>query len=139
MSNIKLYSNRDSATSALRKMGIEQRDYNLFIFKVKDDKTKVECNFDLADAYLKNKHKFEKPLGSHKLKYIKAPKPPKEPKPPRKTLSGDVRRMIIEGRSNKEIWEEIKIDWKLDDTKKHYPTWYRCEMKRKGLLEGVAA
>ena len=136
MSNIKIYSNRDSATSALRKMGIEARDYNLFIFKVKDEPTKVECNFDLADAYLKNKHKFEKPLGSHKFKNVKPPKPPKEP---RKTLSGDVRKMILDGKSNQEIWALIKVEWKLDDTKKHYPTWYRCEMKRKGLLEEVAA
>lgn len=136
MSNIKIYGSRDSATSALRKMGIEARDYNLFIFKVKGDKTKVECNFDLADAYLKNKHKFEKPLGSHKFKNVK---PPKEPKPPRKTLSGDVRQMILDGKSNQEIWAIIKVEWKLTDAKKSYPTWYRCEMKRKGLLNEVAA
>ena len=44
----KTYTARDSATSALRKLGLQARDYNLFITKVGD---KFECKLGAAAAH----------------------------------------------------------------------------------------
>lgn len=52
----------------------------------------------------------------------------------RATVAGTVRKMVLAGKSNKQIWSVLKLNYKLDDTKKHYPAWYRAQMRRQGLL-----
>ncbi len=113
----KTYTARDSATSALRKLGLQARDYNLFITKVGD---KFECKLGAAAAHIES---------------LKNPKPVVEVKATKKTgISATARELILSGKTNQEVWEALKQQFNLDDSKKHYPTWYRCEMKRTGLL-----
>lgn len=117
----KTYASRDSATSALRKLGIQARDYDLFITKVDG---KFECKLGAAAEHLESL-KNPKP---------KAGKPAKTEKPKRAGISQLARDLILGGKTNQEVWDVLKQQFNLDDSKKHYPTWYRCEMKRKGLL-----
>lgn len=54
---------------------------------------------------------------------------------PGRTVSSVARDLIIAGRSNDEVWKALKQEFKLDSSKKHYPAWYRSEVKRKGLIK----
>lgn len=136
----KTYTARDSATSALRKLGLQARDYNLFITKVGD---KFECKLGAAAAHLeslKNPKPVEavKPVAAKEPKVAKAGRraadPVVEAKPKKLGISATARELILSGKTNQEVWEALKQQFNLDDSKKHYPTWYRCEMKRTGLL-----
>lgn len=122
----KTYASRDSATSALRKLGVQARDYDLFITKVDG---KFECKLGAAAEHLES-------LKNPKPKTIieAAVKASKTEKPKRAGVSQLARDLILAGRTNQEVWAVLKDSFNLDDSKKHYPTWYRCEMKRKGLL-----
>jgi hypothetical protein len=126
----KTYTARDSATSALRKIGIQARDYNLFITKVGD---KFECKLGAAAAHLESL-KNPKPVEAAKPAATKATKKAAEPKVKKAGISATARELILAGKTNQEVWEVLKQQFDLDDSKKHYPTWYRCEMKRTGLL-----
>jgi hypothetical protein len=46
------------------------------------------------------------------------------------TVSAVARALIRQGKSNEQVWETLKSQFKLDDSKKYYPTWYRSELKR---------
>jgi len=136
----KTYTARDSATSALRKLGLQARDYNLFITKVGD---KFECKLGAAAAHLeslKNPKPVEaaKPVAAKEPKVVKAGRravdPVVEAKPKKLGISATARELILSGKTNQEVWEALKQQFNLDDSKRHYPTWYRCEMKRTGLL-----
>lgn len=119
----KTYSRRDSATSALRKMGIDKKDYDKFITKVAGG---VLCELGSAQLHLNNaKPKSEK----SKEKAKKGGKKTSS----RRTVSSVIRGLIEDGLSNKEIWEKVKSEFKLDDAKRSYPAWYRSEMRRKDL------
>lgn len=122
----KTYATRDSATSALRKLGLQARDYNLFITKVGD---KFKCKLGAAAAHLESL-KNPKPVEAK----AKTTKKTTEPKAKKTGISATARELILSGKTNQEVWEALKQQFNLDDSKKHYPTWYRCEMKRKGLL-----
>jgi hypothetical protein len=130
----KIYAARDSATSALRKIGLQARDYNLFITKVGD---KFECKLGAAAAHLESL-KNPKPIEAKEPKVAKAGRrdtdPVVEVKPKKLGISATARELILSGKTNQEVWEALKQQFNLDDSKKHYPTWYRCEMKRTGLL-----
>jgi hypothetical protein len=136
----KTYTARDSATSALRKLGLQARDYNLFITKVGD---KFECKLGAAAAHLESL-KNTKPIEAAKPAVAKKPKVAKagrrdtdavvEAKVKKMGISATARELILSGKTNQEVWEALKQQFNLDDSKKHYPTWYRCEMKRTGLL-----
>lgn len=54
-----------------------------------------------------------------------------ESKKPSVSCASTARELIKAGKSNEEVWEVIKEKFKLDDSKRHYPSWYRSEMKRK--------
>ena len=122
----KTYTARDSATSVLRKMGIQVSDYNLFITKVGD---KFECKIGAAAAHLESL-KNPKPVETN----AKTTKKTVEPKAKKAGISVTAHELILSGKTNQEVWEVLKQQFNLDDSKKHYPTWYRCEMKRTGLL-----
>lgn len=132
----KTYTARDSATSALRKLGLQARDYNLFITKVGD---KFECKLGAAAAHLESL-KNPKPVAAAepKAKVVKAGRraadPVVEVKPKKMGISATARELILSGKTNQEVWEALKQQFNLDDSKKHYPAWYRCEMARAGLL-----
>lgn len=122
----RIYKTRDSATAVLRKMGIPACDYNAFIEVMSDGQ--FACHIARAEMHLESLK--NKPA---KTKATKAPAST-EAKPKRTGISATARALILAGKTNQEVWDVLKSSFNLDDSKKHYPTWYRCEMKRKGLL-----
>lgn len=135
---VKFFKTRDSATSLLRKLGIQSRDYNFFIEKMTGGR--FACQVAKAKAHLealKNPASVA-PAEEPKTKVAKAGRrttdPVVEAKPKKIGVSAVARDLILDGKTNQEVWAVLKQQFNLDDTKKHYPTWYRCEMKRKGQL-----
>lgn len=59
----------------------------------------------------------------------KAAKKTVERKQRAESLSAKIRALILEGKTNREIQTILN----LDSDKNHYPTWYRGEMRRKGI------
>lgn len=146
---VRFYKTRDSATSMLRKMGIQARDYNFFI-KVVSDGT-FACQVAKAEMYLASlKNPVMAEVGNPVPEAGQVPAAPKakrvgrrktdpvvqaeEPKAKRGGVSTVARELILAGKTNQEVWAILKETFSLDDSKKHYPSWYRCEMKRKGLI-----
>jgi len=137
---VKTYAARDSATSALRKLGLQARDYNLFITKVGD---KFECKLGAAAKHLEDlkapKTKVAKEVAA-KVVHVKSGRRGNDPevdvpvKVTREGISATARALISDGKTNAEVWEVLQTRFNLDRSKRHYPTWYRCEMKRTGLL-----
>lgn len=69
----------------------------------------------------------------------KAPKASK-PTEPKESISSVMRQLIIDGKTNQEVWDACKTRFALDDKKRGYPAWYRTELKNKGQLpEGSPA
>ena len=125
---VKFYARRDSATTVLRKMGIPARDYNAFIEVMSDGQ--FACHIARAEMHLKSL-KNPKPA---ETKAAKATRPAAAAETKRTGISAAARALILAGKTNQEVWAELKQQFNLDDSKKHYPTWYRCELKRKGQL-----
>lgn len=124
---VKIFKTRDSATSLLRKLGIQARDYDFFIEKMTDGR--IACKVAMAEMHLeslKNPQPKSKPAAAKS----DAIKPAKK----REGISQTARDLILAGKTNEEVWEVLQQTFNLDRSKRHYPTWYRCEMKRKGLL-----
>lgn len=77
-------------------------------------------------------------------KAVSAKKAPTKPEgvPPvaaqkgqKETVAEATRRMLLEGKSNIEIWEELLKQFPtIDEKKKQFPAWYRFDMKKKGQL-----
>lgn len=105
----KTFARRDSATALLRKMGIDKAKYGKFITEA-DGKFTVDVK--AAEKSLK------KPAA-------KAKKP---------TVSSVAREAILKGKANDAVFKLLQEQFKLDDSKKHYPAWYRSELRRKGLI-----
>ncbi len=124
---VKFYARRDSATTVLRKMGIPACDYNAFIEVMSDGR--FACHIARAEMHLESL-KNPKPA---ETKAAKAARPAAETK--RAGISQLARALILAGKTNQEVWAIIKEAFDLDDSKKHYPSWYRCELKRKGDLK----
>ena len=129
---VKFYARRDSATTVLRKMGVHARDYNAFIEVMSDGQ--FACHIARAEMHLESL-KNPKPVETKVAKAgRRAEDPAVEAKSKRTGISATARALILAGKTNQEVWAELKQQFDLDDSKKHYPTWYRCEMKRKGQL-----
>ena len=131
----KTYARRDSATSALRKIGVQARDYDFFI--TKKSVNEFECRLSVAQNHLESLKKTVEPatqeVGAEAVKVdIVTPKPEIRIGTIHVSVSQTARSLILEGWTNKEIWEELKSAFNLSDSKKNYPSWYRAEMKRNG-------
>lgn len=148
MKNLKTYARRDSATTVLRKAGVPTRDYSLFITK--------ENDAYVLDLGLLNKFKeqgstehatnaFHGPRGkgvslkgladtpegkANKASWDGASR--KQDK--RRSVSAVARELILIGKTNDEVWQALVTEFKLDDGKRHYPSWYRAQLKRDGKL-----
>lgn len=133
---IKIVKSRDAATSILRKMGITARDYNLFITKL--DSGDFSCRVALAERHLRPKPPEPPPVVKERKPRIQGPHVLNGCSTNPNSVSTVVRRAILNGRSNQDIWEEIREKFNLDDKKKYYPSWYRCDLRRKGLLPAEA-
>lgn len=128
----KIYSSRDSATAVLKKLGITKADYSMFIEKTKDGK--FLCAVQEAETYLKG----GKPAAEQKAPVVSdtvTAKKMKEAGVKKVTVSSMARDMIARGKTNEQVWDALKSNFKLDDSKKHYPSWYRAAMKRSGDLK----
>ena len=110
----KIFKSRDSATALLKKLGIEKASYNNYISKTS---TGVEVDMAAVKATLTK------------------PVKPKTSKTPRTSCSSVAKELILSGKTNQEVWDVISKQFKLDATKKHYPTWYRYQLKRRGELK----
>lgn len=131
---VKILKTRDSATTVLRKLGIQSRDYNLFIEKTTDGQ--FACQVARAEMHLESL-KNPKPKAEAPVTTAKAGRRDSDPevaKPKRHGVSHMARELILAGKTNQEVWALIKEAFDLDDSKKHYPSWYRCELKRSGKL-----
>ena len=114
----KIYKRRDSATAALRKLGVKKQNYKDFI---EPSDGGFICHLQDAKASL------AKPAVKQK--------PKKQPtKTPRITISSRARELVLEGLTNEEVWIKLQPEFNLSDSKKWYPAWYRCEQRRKGHL-----
>lgn len=141
----KVVKTRDAATSILRKLGLKPNMYGLFIRKVDNDIFEVDLPKVYAQGYAVHVTTGKAPkLPKAKVeKLVKSPKPAKSPKAPKETAprkersascSSVARELILAGKTNEEVWTVIKAQFKLSDDKRHYPTWYRCQLKRAGKL-----
>lgn len=86
----------------------------------------------------KSKKKNAKPKPTKKDK-VTSTKQRREKQVNKDSISGAILNLINAGKSNAEIWESIKIKFKLDESKKWYPGWYRSYFRRKAerLTNGV--
>lgn len=149
MSNATKYSARDSATSALRKIGIVKSDYDDFIVRrdgvfycdiegAKAFVTKTQVSaMKAATAAQTVKEKLES--GEIKLNVAKerakAEKAVEEKPTTKNTgISGIIRALILEGKSNADIWALLGPNGNktLAENRKSYPAWFRCELRRNG-------
>lgn len=150
MGNIKKYSKRDSATAFLRKNGVSKENYDKYIHQeAAPGEDAVYCvNVALLNEDLSGVEKIvsgptmtrpQKPL----VKKEKSDKKEKTNKAKGRgvvittahNVSNICREMIINGFTNEEVWDTIKDEFNLDDNKKYYPSWYRCELRRRGAIK----
>lgn len=57
----------------------------------------------------------------------KAAKPAKEKA---ETVASFMRRLITEGKTNEEVFTAAVAKFGIGEEKKHYPSWYRCQLRR---------
>jgi len=51
------------------------------------------------------------------------------------TVSSTARKMIIEGKSDAQVWAALRRIYHLDESRRYYVRWYRAECARKGLID----
>lgn len=134
---VKTYTLRDSATAALRKIGVKSCDYNLFINKLKTGIFEVALG--AAKAHLESLNDGPtSPLLKHPIAGVL---PAETEIAPRKkgerceSVSSLARKLILDGLDNEAVFKGLKKKFQLPEDKKSYPGWYRNDMKRKGLLK----
>lgn len=145
----RIVARRDSATTILRKIGVKVRDYDLFITKQTDGQFAV--NVKLATKHVQDvaaQTGADTPPWEGGAGPVKGTKKVTRPAKPTKkgavsapraangggTVSDEIRRLIKAGRTNAEIWAEVQPRFGLADNKRHYPAWYRSELRRRGEL-----
>lgn len=153
---MKIYSRRDSATAVLRKAGIDKADYNKYIkvvdggFTIEDPRfppvkevqpAKVHPNaaknakqiVNAMEAAVKSGKKSSKkpPV---KVVYEEVTQPAKAYRVDPNNITNTIKSLILGGKTNAEIWGIIQPAFNMADDKRHYPAWYRSQMKRKGQL-----
>lgn len=52
----------------------------------------------------------------------------------RPSISARCVELIMAKKTNDEVWATVKVEFGLDDSKKHYPGWNRAMLKRTGRL-----
>lgn len=72
---------------------------------------------------------FTKPTAT---KSKKAPTP--KAKQEARTVTSVARELIVAGKTNDEVWDALVKEFKLSDSKKSYPAWYRRDCKKRGLI-----
>lgn len=130
---VKTVARRDSATTMLRKLGVQASDYNMFIQSTTDGRFAV--SLDKAAQYLASKLRKvateEVPQAKLKGRTAKEAESNQIKKP---SVAATIRKLILDGHDNKAIHEVLKRDFGHDEDKAHYPAWYRSQMRREGLI-----
>jgi hypothetical protein len=151
----KTYTTRDSATSLLRKLGIDKSDYGKFIKPAThQDSAIFIVDITAAEQHLSGKPSVAVPAVPKK-KPASVPTTPTDTKKPLKgttpretkhdttrrgkhdrgrTVSSVARELILQGLDNNAVFAKLVDEFKLDADKKYYPAWYRSELRGKGLL-----
>lgn len=140
MSKEKYYTRRDSATAVLRKLGIPSSQYRNYISIAPDGR--FICNIASAENFVqkligKSKRPIKTTQRIRKERGQDVDGSPINPKKKKVTISGLCREKILDGLTNKEVFAAMTKEFGAGSTegKEGYPSWYRCELKRKGLLK----
>lgn len=115
MNSTRIYAKYDSAASLLSKLGIAKADYQKFVHLT--DENKFAVDIEAANKHLETHAKKQAVVRRKK-----------------ETCSDVARKLILKGKSNEQVWKILQLQFGLDETKSYYPTWYRNELKRKGVL-----
>ena len=70
----------------------------------------------------------------NKAVVTKTPKPAREPATRQPTVASVARGMIIAGATDEAVFSVLVTQFQVGDEKKHYPSWYRSQLVRKGSL-----
>jgi hypothetical protein len=133
MSNATKYTTRDSATSALRKLGVTKSDYDDFI--VRRDGI-FYTDIEGAKAFMAKQAAPAPVVAAPVVKPAPVAKAEKTEAPAAKKVStsSQVREMILAGHTNQVVWDALGPNGTglLKENQKAYPSWYRCELRRNG-------
>ena len=140
LSTAKQVSSRDSATTALRKLGVAKIDYDDYIVRrdgvfyvdVKGAEASVAKTTAKSNLFAGLAKATPVKAEATSVKAEKKAATPAAPKADRVTVSGTIRTMIKDGKSNQEIWDALGSQGSgvLKDSQRSYPSWYRCEIAR---------
>lgn len=137
---------RDGATSILRKLGIKPRDYDFFIEQMLDGRLAVQTHKAqahlaalIADAAppepVRKSEPQVRPEPRTKREFSAAPAAKRmgrgRPVDPNSCASV-CRELIRAGKSNDEVWAEVQPRFSLKDSQRHYPAWYRYQLRQRG-------
>lgn len=141
----RIVKTRDTATAILRRLGLKPPAYTTFMKQLPDGQWEVDMKKIYDQGYgitptklVAAKTTAPKAVKTVKAKPVKATKktsaakPVKTDKAPRISCSSVARELIKAGKTNEEVWKVIREQFKLSDDKRHYPTWYRSQLKREG-------
>lgn len=130
---VKTFARRDSATAALKKLGIVASDYNLFISQTTDGRVAVAL--DKAQEYLAAKlRKVANEEVPQKQLKGRTAKEAATNQIKRPSVAATIRKLVLDGLDNKAIHEILVRDFAHTEDKAHYPAWYRSQMRREGLI-----
>lgn len=152
---VKVVKTRDSATNVLRKLGVKRPAYNLFITKLETGSWEVnlpkvhEAGYAIgptklvqppvtlakAEKAAKRAKKTEKKLPVEKPVKFKKEEVVKAPVERKVSISSVAEAMILDGKTNEEVFKALQLQFKLDDGRKTYPSWYRSRLKRQGKMK----
>ena len=95
---------------------------------------------DILDVGLAEQHlkKLKTQVSDYITTKARAANKPRKPRVAKKvTISGLARELILNGHTNVEVFNKLQIHFgedRINEDHMHYPSWYRCELRRKGLL-----
>lgn len=121
---MKIFKRRDSATAYLRKLKVAKANYDKWLKPI--TASTGEGHWGVLDPKKPEPEVAAKDVEAS----VKAAKAMPPAKPVRISCSSVARDLIRAGKTNTEVWVAIKEQFKLSDDKRHYPTWYRSQMKR---------
>lgn len=146
---VRVYATRDSATAVLRRMGIGVGDYNKFMAKASDGSW--DCYVLKAEQYLISlNHKSIAETGNLTGRTRAKPKASRAPetkkvsrliisaetsKNSKISLAEAMRQLVVAGKDNLEIFNELKDEYNLTNKQRGYPAWYRSDLRRRGIIK----
>lgn len=133
--DIQIVTRRDSATAALRKLGVGKHDYNRFIRPTGDGKFEFHIG-EAKKAVGNTDTKVAEKVSPKAGKKTGAEDKPatREHKPRVGSVSATAQALILDGKTNDEVWHALQKKFGLDESKRGYPSWYRSYLRRLGIL-----